>query len=262
MPTDLTKQPRRSYSRNPLSQVLCQIRFPTLQRFQEPGFLGSVQEALSDRYPRSRQEQQIAMLIGPGGATPAPATTQFWRFEDPNADWSISFGADFLGVETRRYTRFEDLLERVTAVLPVAAAVGVNWRERLGLRYVNQMRHEQAGSPAAWRQLLQPKFLGMVGGDELGEDVIHAIQEIRLREHDGVLVIRHGFVGREASNNDPFYLLDIDCADDSSRELSMDDVAKQLWAYHDRVNGLFEMTLTDEMREHLGYEGELDDSRD
>ena len=258
MPVDLTKQPRRRYSRNPLTQVLCQIRFPMLQRFHEPGFLGPVQDTLRDSYPRSRQEQQIGLIIGPGGATPAPAAAQFWRFEDANREWSVVFGPDFMGVETTRYNQFEDFLERVNSMLLVAASVGVNWRERLGLRYVNQMRHDNAGSPAAWRQLLEPKFLGMVGGDELGEDVIHAIQEIRLREEDGVLLIRHGFVGKEAANGEPFYLLDIDCSDEAARELDVDDTVKQLWSYNDRVNGLFEMTLTDPMREYLGYEGVIE----
>ena len=91
-----------------------------------------------------------------------------WRFQDAEQAWSIVLGRDFFGVETQRYTQFEDLRDRLTEILPVVTTLGINWRERLGLRYVNQMHHPSGRTPAAWRELLNPMFLGMVGGDELG----------------------------------------------------------------------------------------------
>ena len=238
--------------------MICQVRFPVLQRFDEPGFLGPVQDLLRDRYPRSVQEQQIGLVVGPGGVTPAQDAGKHWRFQDAEQSWSVVLGRDFFGVETARYVQFEEFEERIRDLLPVAASMGINWRERVGLRYVNQMRHPEGRTPAKWRELLNPKFLGMVGGDELGADVIHAVQEIRLREADGVLLIRHGLIGPEASNDDPFYSLDLDYADERPQPLDPDQLVKQLWSFHDKMHNVFEMTLTPTMRAHLGEDGVIE----
>jgi uncharacterized protein (TIGR04255 family) len=258
MPLDLVDQPRRRYRDNPLTQVICQVRFPVLQRFDEPGFLGPVQDALRDRYPRAVQEQQIGLMVGPGGVMPAQDAGKLWRFQDAEQAWSIVLGRDFFGVETARYEQFEVLRDRLRDVLPVILSLGVNWRERMGLRYVNQIRHPDGRTPSKWRELLNPMFLGMVGGDELGADVIHAIQEIRLREQDGVLLIRHGLIGPEASNDSPFYLLDLDYADESPQPLHPDQLIEQVSSYHETIHNVFEMTLTPSMREHLGEDGVIE----
>jgi uncharacterized protein (TIGR04255 family) len=257
MPLDLPDQPRRRYRDNPLAQVICQVRFPSLQRFDEPGFLGPVQDALRARYPRSIQEEQFGLVVGPGGVTHAPGG-KYWRFQDAEQHWSVVLGRDFVGIETAKYGQYEHLRERFEEVLPVVMRLGVNWRDRVGLRYVNQIRHTEGRTPAGWRELLNPMFLGMVGGDELGADVIHAVQEIRLREPDGVLLIRHGLVGQEASNGEPFYLLDLDYFDETPQLLDLDQLIPQLWRYHNTIHNLFEMTLTDRMRDYLGLEGTIE----
>lgn len=258
MPLDLAEQPRRRYRDNPLTHVICQVRFPVLQRFDEPGFLGPVQDALRDRYPRAVQEQQIGLLVGPSGAMPAHDAAKLWRFQDADQAWSVVLGRDFFGVETTSYTQFEQLRDRVRDVLPLMFTLGINWRERVGLRYVNQMRHPDGRTPSKWRSLLNPMFLGMVGGDELGADVIHALQEIRLREPNGVLLIRHGLIGPEASNGDPFYLLDLDYADERPQPLDPEQLIEQLSGFHDTIHNLFEMTLTPIMRQHLGEDGVIE----
>ena len=73
-----------------------------------------------------------------------------------------------------------------------------------------------------------------------------------------MLMIRHGLVGAEATNDQPFYLLDLDYADEQPRPLDPEQLVSQLWAYHDTIHNLFEMTLTPRMREHLGEEGTIE----
>ncbi|MGA2321548.1 MAG: TIGR04255 family protein [Solirubrobacteraceae bacterium] len=252
MPLALPDQPRRFYRTNPLRLVVCQVRFPVLHRFDEPGTLARFQDVLKDRYPRSAPEQQLAITVGPSGPVSGPPATSLWRFQGMEDGWSVAISRDFVSLETTAYERYEDLRDRLAEVLDATLALGVTVRERLGLRYVDEIRHPDAKRPGDWRRLIEEKLLGMVGGEELGDDVVQALQEIRLREQDGTVAIRHGYLGREATGQDPFYLLDVDYFDERSVPLLADQVLGQIDSYHRTIHNLFETAITEELRGHLG----------
>jgi uncharacterized protein (TIGR04255 family) len=252
MPLALPDQPRRFYRANPLRLVVCQVRFPVIHRFDEPGALARFQDVLKDRYPRSAPEQQLAITVGPAGPISGPAATSFWRFQGIDDGWSVAVSRDFVSLETTAYERFEHLQVRLAEVLDATLALGVTVRERLGLRYIDEIRHPDAKRPGDWRQLIEEKLLGMVGGEELGDDVIQALQEIRLREQDGTVTIRHGYLGEEATGAEPFYLLDVDYFDERSVPLVSAEVIEQVDSYHRTIHNLFETAITEKLREHLG----------
>ena len=259
MPISLGAHPRRLYTENPLKLVVCQVRFGVLSRYGEPGFLAPMQEALSARYPRFGDEQQVSITLGPGGAAPVPQPVPLSKFRDLEDEWSIAVARDFISVETTAYKQWEDLRERVGEVLEAAQGLGIPARERLGLRYINEIRHPDVTGPSDWRRFINERLLGMVGGEELGQDVIHALEEILLREEAGMLVVRHGHVGADASqSNSPFYLLDADFYDDAPRAFDADDTLGQLDTFHATTNNFFEESVTNELRDHLGIKEELD----
>jgi uncharacterized protein (TIGR04255 family) len=251
MPLALPDQPRRFYEQNSLKLVVCQLRFPVIHRFDEPGALARFQEVLSERYPRSAPEQQVTVAGGPAIQSPAAAAVQYWRFQGVDDGWSVAIARDFVSLETTDYQRFEDFRERIAEVLDAASALGVTLRERLGFRYVDEIRHPEANKPGDWRRFLNQELLGMVGGDELGNDVVQALQEIRLREADGTLAIRHGFLSAEVTGGEPFYLLDLDYFDERPVRLDRGQVLAQLDDYHHVMHNVWETAITDDLRNHL-----------
>ena len=254
MPLALPDQPRRFYATNSLRLVVCQLRFPVMHRFDEPGALARFQDVLGERYPRSAPEQQI-MIAGMG--PPSAAALQFWRFQGVDDGWSVAIARDFVSLETTAYEQYEEFRERLAEVLDATLALGVSRRERLGLRYVDEIRHPEAKRPADWRRFVNEKLLGMVGGGELGDDVIQALQEIRLREEDGTLAIRHGYLGAEVAGGDPFYLLDLDYYDERPASLEASSVLAQLDAYHRVMHNVWETAITDDLRAHLVVKEEV-----
>ncbi len=252
MPLALPDQPRRFYRQNTLRLVVFQVRFPVMHRFDEPGALARFQDVLKDRYPRSAPEQQLTIAVGPSGPVSSPPASSYWRFQGIEDGWSVAIARDFVSLETSAYERYEELRERVAEVLDATLALGVTIRERLGLRYVDEIRHPDAKRPGDWRELIDEKLLGMVGGGELGDDVIQALQDIRLRESDGTLTIRHGYLGAEATGNEPFYLLDLDYFDERSAPLIAGEVLEQLDGYHRTIHNVFETAITQQLRDHLG----------
>ena len=244
--------PRRIYERNPLKLVVCQLRFPVLHEFDAPGFLAPFQAQTQDEYPRSSLEQQIGFAVGPGGAANMPAQPQYWRFRGLEDSWSVALGREFVSLETTKYERFESFRERLLPVLSGLEGLGVRVRERLGLRYVNEIRHEDAHKPADWTPFVEPKLLGMVGGPELGENVIHAVTDIRLRDDEDVMVLRHGYVGPQDDNERSFYLLDIDTFDERPTSFDRQQTTGQIERFHEKADSVWESSITDKLREHLG----------
>jgi uncharacterized protein (TIGR04255 family) len=256
MPLQLPQQPRRLYETNTLKQVICQLRHPYQHGYDSPAYLGTFQRQLSSMFPRSGKQQQVGLVIGPAGAVQTPST-EFWRFTDLNEDWAVGVAQDFVSLEANRYTRFEDFLERFEPLVDTLLALGVSVRERLGLRFVNEIRHSDARLPVDWRRLINGDLLGMVGGEVLGDDVIHALQDIRLRESDGIIALRHGFIGSPATGNGPVYSLDLDYFDESTQGLDKAQTLDQIKAFHRVLKDVFETSITDELRSHLVVREEL-----
>lgn len=257
MPLALPDQPRRFYETNSLKLVVCQLRFPVMHRFEEPGALARFQTVLGERYPRSAPEQQVTVAGGPAVLNPAASSVQYWRFQGVDDGWSVAIARDFVSLETTAYEKYEEFRDRFAEVLDATLALGVTLRERLGLRYVDEIRHPEAKKPGDWREFINDKLLGMVGGGELGDDVTQALQEIRLREEDGTLVIRHGYLGAEVAGGEPFYLLDLDYYDERALSLDGARILSQLDEYHHAMHNVWETAITDPLRDHLGVKEEI-----
>lgn len=251
MPVFPSSPPRRIYQRNPLKLVVCQLRFPVLQEFDSPGFLAPFQARLEDDYPRSSLEQQIGFAVGPGGAASMPAQ-QHWRFRGLTDGWSVALGRDFVSLEASDYDRFETFRARLDPVLDALPLLGVRVRERVGLRYVNEIRHPDAEGAADWTQYIEPKMRGMVGSTDLGDGLIHAVTDIRLRDNGDVMVIRHGYVGPQAEDDKCFYLLDVDVFDERPTAFDPEQTKEQVDRFHAKADSVWESSITEELRQHLG----------
>jgi uncharacterized protein (TIGR04255 family) len=251
MPVFPSPPPRRIYQRNPLKLVVCQLRFPVLQEFESPGFLAPFQTRLLDDYPRSSLEQQLGFAVGPGGAASMPAQ-QHWRFRGLEDGWSVALGRDFVSLEASDYDRFETFRARLTLVLDSLPLLGVRVRERIGLRYVNEIRHPDAKSASDWPQYIEQQMLGMVGGADLNDRLIHAVTDIRLRDDGDVMVIRHGYVGPQGEDNECFYLLDVDVFDERPIAFDPGQTKEQLDRFHAKADSVWESTITEALRHHFG----------
>jgi uncharacterized protein (TIGR04255 family) len=248
MPLNLEPQVRHIFETNTLKLVVCQIRFPTLVKFDED-VAKRFSEFVIENYPRSEQERQIAVTVGP--SAPEPTMNTFWRFRDLKNLWSVALARDFVSLETSAYVTYEDFYERLVPVLDAMTAIGLRVRERLGFRYINEIRHPDAASPRAWRRFLNHELLGLLGGDLLGDDILHATQDIRLRQDDWLIVLRHGYLGPEPTGGDPRYLLDFDASHDGGIPLEAAEVLGRLKTFHDTLHDLFEIAITDDLRDYL-----------
>jgi len=246
------------YSKSPLRLVICQVRFPSLLRISDAAFVAPFQEAIAHEYPHLRREKQMALQLSAAGMSP---TTEelLYRFMDPAEAWSVVLGEGSLTLEARAYSHVEDLLRRFEHVANAARdTLGIEERQRLGLRYVNEFRNEGASTLADWREYFRPEFLGYPADLFHQEAVTYATHQIRVDRADGVFTVRHGLMrgtvvppfpgstkGLEKLPQGPFYLLDLDYSDTRPGALDVTASREQLVAYNASIYHFFRWTLTE-----------------
>jgi len=140
-------------------------------------------------------------------------------------------------LESADYLDFDDFAEEFKKVLAALYEVFEPQEEsRLGLRYINQIEDERLASRGL-AHFLRKDLVAPVGS-ALGADLISSLAELRFREGDGVMAIRHGLVGPTA------YLLDLDRYCEESREFVPETIVERVIAYHALIKRLFVWSLS------------------
>ncbi len=254
---NLSEVDRVLFGRAPLVLTLAQVRYPALIRFGEQSSLAALQDALSKDYPDANPEQQISLTINVGGMQQSQGGPTIWRFSTHDGTWSVVVGQDAVTIEAREYEEIGHFCDRVRRVLTaIEEHLRPTHQRRLGLRYVNEFRHEDGETMEVWGGLLNQDLLGLSG--RLGDSVDHSFHEIRARMEDGVLLIHHGLLRGSATNapgassgDEPYYLLDLDYFDDHLADWNVDRAVQQIRDRNDTMYRLFRWSMSDRLFQYL-----------
>lgn len=256
----LSDYERYLYSRPPLVETICQLRFPTILNIgaKEPA---AFQEAIRHEFPRYavREERPAPRLVHPGTpqqSVEQPPTIQNYNFISEDGLWKINLTRNFIALSTLRYTRWEDFAQRLDK--PLAQFIQIYQPapfERIGLRYVNAFSRKRLGlEDCSWRDLLEPPFLGPL--DE--EDIVEAsttkcsvdletsfVDGVRMKMHTGP-----GLLGDGKKDPEAKFILDGDFSVLGS--LAPDRVPEKLEAMHEYAVRLFLGSMTNTLFTALG----------
>lgn len=242
------------FSRSPLKQVVAQIQFPALLRIGEGSFVARFQDRIRGSYPEFQREQQAAFQL-PVVQPSSVLTETYYRFSDREGRWSVRLTEASLTLETQSYLTADDLAARFQQVLSAAReTLGLDERQRLGLRYLNELRMPGATTLAHWSRWLRPEFTGFSA--PLDEPVEHTAQEVRVRRADGVFTVRHGLLRGSTLlpeqagaplTAEPFYLIDLDYWDARRVPLEVKGTMEQLRSFSRFCYRFFRWTLSDSL---------------
>lgn len=172
-----SQESRCVYSRNPLAEVICQLRFPPILTI-EANLPVAFQEAIRDEFPQfsRRQERPAPRLSGtPGNFTleNAPELVNY-QFASPDGVWRVNLTSRFLSLTCSRYTCWEDFAQKLDK--PLAAFLQIYkpaYYERVGLRYLNFIsRRDLALEGVPFSRLITPCYLGLLAQDEIAEGTV------------------------------------------------------------------------------------------
>ncbi|MDR1205127.1 MAG: TIGR04255 family protein [Peptococcaceae bacterium] len=196
------------YKKNPLIEVVCQLRFPRILMINEKQ-PAAFQERIRDDYPLFQvaveQQQQITMDIGGNEIPPAPRifqseTINNYKFSSADEKWHINLTSTFLALSTSAYDRWENFQEHLQKPLDALLEIyRPAFFERIGLRYVDAFKKSALNlNDAAWPELIQPFVLGFMSNSEISDDVRNQNAAVELDIGNGAIAqinAAKGFIG-------------------------------------------------------------------
>jgi uncharacterized protein (TIGR04255 family) len=243
---------RAIYKKNPLIEVIFQLRFPQLLTIDEKPPSG-FQSRISRDYPFLEVANSLPLFVGSNEAKSAPARAYTFFSSDKLS--KVSLTSSFVSFSTNKYTRWEDFLSSTKAVIK---AFRVSFPEhqdnttRTGLRYRNIIDRASFGLPnAKWDDLINPKLLGLLQSGVIPEETVrsaHCFYTLTLGEVTALF--QHG-LSSQSDGATSSYFLDYDFYIEEETKLSTQQVATRASLLNKWVGPLFRWSITDKLHAAL-----------
>lgn len=247
------------YRKNPLAEVICQLRFPAILRI-ETELPSAFQERIRRQYPIFRSKPSIALPANiPLSASqlasadfPFPIGNKTYEFASADDIWTVSLTQESLALTTRQYVRWEDFkkhfAESLEALLTIYEPA---YFLRIGLRYVDVIRRSLLGLEGeAWSRLLQPYIASELASTDVSADIIENFSQVavRLDTPDGLVRIRHGLAYTQEIDED-CYVIDSDFFTEERKETH--DAIEVLDQFKRQAGHLFRWCITDQLHKAM-----------
>lgn len=246
------------YEKNPLIEVISQVRFPTVLTI-EAALPAAFQEKIRFDYPvfddaqgagpAEIVPQEIARLLGSSFGISAP---KVYAFTSTDGVWKVNLNRDFIALSCSRYQKWEDFRTRLLQALENLETVyNPSYFTRIGLRYRNIIDREQlALKDVSWSELLQPHLAGELASG-MADVVVQNQHQILLElpNSRGKVRVVHGLVLQNESP-EALYLIDSDFFIEGKVEKT--DAAERLDAFNKCSGGLFRSFIKDKLDGAMG----------
>jgi uncharacterized protein (TIGR04255 family) len=248
--------PRVIYKSTPLTNVVCQIRFPPILRI-ESNPPADFQDRIRAMFPLLERRAQIGLLQGlpPEFSKLLNATSGsgvVYAFQTKRKDFTLTLVPDALALTTTRYDRwegFKDLLaEPLNALIEIYKP---SFFGRIGLRYQNAIQRTALKlEDQPWANLLNQHILGILAVSDFEPNILEVRKTIRATFPDGVgsVFLQHGFGGNDARDRS-VYLLDFDLY---SENIEVNNAIPLLDDLHTRAGRGFRWCISPFLHRRLG----------
>jgi uncharacterized protein (TIGR04255 family) len=180
---------------------------------------------------------------------------------------SIMVSPSAVVVETSSYTQFEEFLEVIHRALQAAAsAVALAGIQRVGIRYIDEIRVEGVRGPMDWFDYINPALLCATTMDaDLTPQRTEGLAEFELEDGQrtvmrfgamsGWVVDPGGPLRLRRSEDGPFFLIDLDSfwlsPGEGIPEFDVERVIDTVKRLRAPVRALFEASITDRLRDEV-----------
>ncbi len=260
----LPEYERVIYQRNPLVEVACQIRFPTILKIsnQEPF---EFQDKIRFKYPLYEvqksvsipgiQNELLQLAQKAGLALNFQDTT--YNFQSENLKWQLSLNKDFIALATIEYERYESFKERFKEILDLFEQIYQPYfYSRIDLKYQDliirsNLKIEQ---DKTWADLIPYHIASEFHTPEISQSIKTFIKNWEVDIVDsGKLQFKHGLViaqDPEKGTREPAYLLDADFFTEAATR--RENVWNILDQFKESAGRLFRWSITEQL--HLAME--------
>lgn len=248
-------EPRCSYRKNQLGEVICQLRFPEILTIEANAPV-EFQEAIRATFPRysSRKETPAPKLVN-GRLEPQNPNNNY-QFVSEDGHWRVNLTSTFISLACNQYTCWEDFAKMLD--MPLAAFIKIYrpaFFERVGLRYLNFISRKNLGlDTIPFRDLIQPQYLGILADEQLPEtatarntvDAELAIRGgCRAKIHAGPGLVKRGGV----ESKEIHFIFDQDLF--MLGNIAINLSAGALETLHSQADSIFRAAITDTLHDAM-----------
>jgi uncharacterized protein (TIGR04255 family) len=256
--------PRFIYDKNPLVEVVCQLRFPRILKIDADA-PAVFQEKIRREYPLFRENSvtDLKLNLPPeivkmsGGVFPSSMRTGKGAYDFISADekWKVGLTSEFIALSTLKYERWEDFKSHLEK--PLNALIEIyepSFFSRIGLRYKDLIRREELGlGNSKWAELLEPHIAGELGIDDIAASIREIAKQVRIHlpDNEGTVLLQHGLVHDDESDSEEvYYLIDSDFSTTEQTEIS--HAIEKLNDFNQQSKRLFRWCITNRLHEAMG----------
>jgi len=244
------------YSKNPLKEVICQLRFPTILEIgSEPPAL--FQKKIRATYPLYEKEEahlpkEIAEILAQFPIL-KPSEGISHKFLTTDSNRFISLAPGFVALTDYKYQRWEQFRRELAfAQTSLEEVYQPAFYSRIGLRYKDVIDKEEIGlSNEPWDSLLNSPLIGLLGAPNIGSQVrtIQTEASIKIDEVlGGFATLRHG-LGLLPQSEKPVYVIDVDLyTNERSRS---NDIPSILDRFNRIAGNLFRWAISPKLHQAL-----------
>ena len=265
----LKSHPRVFFNKNPIVEVLAQIRFNRLLTIEESLPI-EFQERLLDQYPIFETTKTFSAhinIVDDSNGNPSISsqkesqpTESIKNFRDIGRVWTVTLASNFLMLSCAKYSHWGEFKERLEFVIAQFrnSYSGVKITERIGLRYTDIIDRVALDiQKSGWTSLLQPFLLGPFHAKQLidtGE-----VPEISVEQFSGVshldlgntkLIIQNGLV-RNTKTDDLAFRIDFDHYQAKTEYFDIGGIIDVFELLHSKSWSVFRSCIKDRLYESL-----------
>ena len=252
------------YRKNPLTEVLCQLRFPPILKIdsQAPA---SFQDQIRRKFPLYEERTDIDLpsyfpeefaksMKGQMNIKPA---YPLHDFISEDRIWKLTLSRDFIALATKQYRTWDEFKEKLLyAIAPLREVYEPSSYTRVGLRYSDEIHRTNLGLTAdvPWSDLLQPHISGLLMSEDIRTDIKNMLNQVQiaLPDNGARVTIRHG-LGLLGPPQEQTYIIDSDFFRNESTEV---DNAEAILDYFNRqARYLFRWCITDRLHAAMEPDG-------
>jgi len=247
------------YNKNPLIEVICQIRIPPVLSI-DTEIPAKFQEAIRKDYPLFKENAEVLVKFPavPNSMDPALAekielsptsiNRKNYEFLSSDENWKINLTRDFLALSTKNYHRWEEFKSQLEkAFILFSELYTPVYITRTGLRYRNIInRTELDIKDVLWSELLKPHVLGMLNDEVLAPKIKGntSINEISLDDGSSTVRITSGLI-EEAQTKEKAFMIDSDFF--TEEKISTGDALKKLDFFNENASRLIQWCITEKL---------------
>lgn len=231
-------------ARAPLTEVICQVRFPTILSIGGRGLV-QFQDAIRMRFPEFDHSSPVeitfsaapsaqAMVSGPNG--------QVYQFRTADGQSTATLETEAYALSTSKYTVWNDFANDLTLIHYAAMnAYQLPYAKRIGLRYVNQIIGADFGIDTLvdLAKLFRPELVSLVSVSAWSAPE-ETVTTLLLSGDEGErMIMRTGF--RNTPGRGPTALLDLDYYVEG--QCSLDNLVERCDHFHELIYRAFRWSL-------------------